>query len=537
MKKLKANISTADYRNSKRKFIQSCAMIGAALTIHPSSIFGASSSELIPKSENQWNPTLPYHCPQWFRDAKFGLWLHWGPQSIPSKGGGWYARHMYMEQKELGNEVWGKDAWNYHRETYGHQSEFGYKDICNLWKAEKFDADQTIIKFKKWGARFVAMIANHHDNYDLFNSSVHGWNTVNVGPKRDILGEFAEAARKHHLKWAATVHTARAQNYFEPSFGSDSDGSKINVPYDGNLKKEDGKGTWWEELDPRQLYASRYDKFESELTQRHLELVTRYQPDILYFDDAQIPSAMVPACEMLYRESLQKNGRIEAIITVKQPQKGTILDFEKGVAEDIQDEYWQTDTTIADDWFLKTNPDGSSVMLHNARSLKELLVDIVSKRGVLLLNIAARPDGTIPQDQLIVMDELGKWIEGNGEAIFDTQPWKIFGEGGLTTGGHFKERRISSTPWAFNVYRFTRDKNNKILYIHIFGDPAGKEIIINSLAEKAGLFTTRITKVTVIGNTAPVKWTNHENGLTIFMPDKLDYTDCNVIRVETTGLL
>jgi alpha-L-fucosidase len=175
-------------------------------------------------------------------------------------------------------------------------------------------------------------------------------------------------------------------------------------------------------------------------------------------------------------------------------------------------------------------------MLHNARTLKELLVDIVSKRGVLLLNIAIRPDGTIPQDQFIVMDELGKWIEGNGEAIFDTQPWKIFGEGGITTGGHFKERRISSTPWDFNVYRFTRDKNNKILYIHIFGDPAGKEIIINSLAEKAGFFTTSITKVTVIGNTAPVKWTNHENGLTIFMPDKLEYNDCNVIRVETTGL-
>jgi len=528
--------SSARSSLTRRKFIQSSAKMAAALTILPSSIYEAYSSDLIPKSENQWNPTLPYHCPQWFRDAKFGLWLHWGPQSIPAKGGGWYARHMYMEQKELGNEVWGSEAWSYHRETYGHQSEFGYKDICNLWKAEKFDANETIIQFKKWGARFVAIIANHHDNFDLFNSSIHHWNTVNVGPKRDILGEFAAAARKQNLKWAATLHTARAQKYFEPSIGSDSEGPKKNVPYDGNLVREDGKGKWWEELDPKQLYAIKYDKFESELTQRHLELVTKYKPDILYFDDAQIPSTMVPACKELYKESLTRNGSVEAIITVKQPQKGTILDFEKGVAEDIQDECWQTDTTIADDWFLKTNPDGSSIMLHNARSLKELLVDIVSKRGVLLLNIAMHPDGTIPHDQLIVMDELGKWIEGNGEAIFETHPWKIFGEGGTTAGGHFKERRISSTPWDFNIYRFTCHKNNKVLYIHIFGDPAGKVVTINSFASNKGLFTAKVTNVILIGSKKSVKWTLTNSGLCVNMPDNMGFRDCNVLRVETSGL-
>jgi len=528
--------SSANSALSRRKFILTSAKIATALTILPSSLFGAYSSNQILVAENQWNPPLSYQCPQWFRDAKFGLWLHWGPQSIPSKGGGWYARHMYMEQKELGNEVWGKDAWNYHRETYGHQSEFGYKDICNLWKAEKFDADDIVMQFKKWGARYVAIIANHCDNFDLFNSKIHDWNAVKVGPKRDILGEFSTAARKQNLKWAATVHASRAREFLSPAYGSDSEGKKKNIPYDGNLKKENGIGTWWEGLDPQQLYAFKYDKFEVDMTQRMLELVTNYRPDILYFDDAQIPAPMVPACEKLYNESLKRNGKIESVITVKQAQKGTILDFEKGVAEGIHDEYWQTDTTIAYDWFLQTNSDCGSIMLHNARSLKELLVDIVSKRGVLLLNIAVHPDGTIPQDQQNLMDEFATWLEGNGEAIYNTQPWKIYGEGGITLGGHFKERGISSVPWDETICRYTCNSNNNILYVHIFGSPAGKELTIQSLSARKGLFNSKITRATVIGVSSDIKWAMNGEGLTITMPDKLLYTDCNVIRIETTGL-
>src|SRR5512138_2452645 len=145
-----------------------------------------------------------WKCPEWIRDAKFGLWLHWGPQSVPEYGGGWYARHMYIEPGKLGSEQWGKNAWNYHRKTYGHQSEFGYKEICREWKAEKFEAESTIRQFQKWGARYVAIMGNHHDNYDLFNSSVHLWNATRVGPKRDILGEFAAAARQHHLPWVVS---------------------------------------------------------------------------------------------------------------------------------------------------------------------------------------------------------------------------------------------------------------------------------------------------------------------------------------------
>ena len=217
------------------------------------------------ESAAEWSQaSTNWECPEWFKDAKFGLWLHWGPQTIPAKGGGWYARDMYMEKN---SDSWGKDAWSYHRETYGPQSQFGYKDLCNSWKAEKFDADATIKQFKNWGARYVAILANHHDNFDLFASSVHGWNTTRVGPKRDLVGEFAAAARRHDLKWAATVHCSRAPGWFTPAFGSDSDGSLKGVPYDGNLTKADGKGLWWEGLDPQQLYAGKYLKFNQEFGQ------------------------------------------------------------------------------------------------------------------------------------------------------------------------------------------------------------------------------------------------------------------------------
>jgi alpha-L-fucosidase len=473
-----------------------------------------------------------WECPEWFKDAKFGLWLHWGPQTVPATGGGWYARHMYMEPKDLQREKWGLAAWSYHRATFGHQSVAGYKEVCNAWKAEKFDADATITRFKKWGARYVAIMGNHHDNFDLFASSVHGWNATKVGPKRDMVGDFAAAARRQNLKWAVSVHVFRTRKWLAPAFGSDSEGPKKGIPYDGNLTKKDGKGTWWEGLDPQQLYALNYAPFETELAQRHLELTSNYKPDLLYFDDRHIPGPISKACAKLYADSLENNGSIQAVVTVKGPQKGTVLDYEKGVAEGIRNEYWQTDTTIADDWFLKPNPDGGSKMLHNARSLKELLVDIVSKRGVLLLNIAVRKDGTIPRDQIAEMDVLGAWLEGNGEAIYDSRPWKIHGEGGETSGGHFNERGIASKPWDHHVLRFTCNKANTVLYVHVFGDPAGKDIVVASLAKEKKLFGGKVDKVSVLGSAATVDWALRSDGLHVKMPGKLPFNDCTVLKVE-----
>ncbi|MDR1380478.1 MAG: alpha-L-fucosidase [Tannerella sp.] len=523
-----------EQNQSRRHFLKRGTALAAASIIAPQYFLGKTGSAHLAASGLHEDVFQQFKCPQWFKDVKFGLWLHWGPQSIPAKGAGWYARHMYMPPELLGQgEAWGQTAWPYHRLTYGHQSEFGYKDLCNLWKAEKFNAEETVRQFKKWGARYVAIMANHHDNFDLFNSSVHKWNTVNVGPKRDLLGEFAEAARNSQLKWVATAHTYRAKGWFSFAFGSDVSGLRKGVPYDGNLTLEDGKGKWWEGLDPQQLYAHKYDAFESELRQRHLDLVNNYRPDMLYFDDNQIPPPMRDACIKLYENSLKQNGSIQSIVTVKEAQRGTILDFEMGIAEGMPAEYWQTDTSFNKDWFLKTEE--NTELHHNARSLKELLVDIASKRGSLLLNVAVYPDGSVPDDQHAVLEEFGEWLAANGEAIYATEPWKVYGEGGISAGGKFKERRVSSEPWDHFVHRFTCNKDRKTLYIHVFGDPAGREVNIGSLAKK-GLFKGRVQNISLIGGSDSVKWSMQPDGLKIQMPERLAYTTCNILKVNTTGL-
>lgn len=513
----------------------------AALSLCGALQLNAEGVEPLPKARAvaaypPWERIAPaWTCPEWYKDAKFGLWLHWGPQAVPLKGGGWYARHMYQQYH---NDSWGKGAWEYHRATYGPQSEFGFKDICRLWKAEKFDAADTVLRMKRWGARFVTILGNHHDNFDLFASSVHGWNSTRVGPMRDLVGEFAEAARKNQLRWGVSVHAARAAAWFRPASGADKDGPLKGVPYDGNLTKADGAGKWWEGLDPRQLYASKYPRFEKELTQRHLELVRNYRPDLLYFDDRPIQAAMLPACVALYEQSRTADGAIQAVVTIKEPQVGAVHDIEKGVTAELMPDWWQTDTTLASDWFFKPSDDGLSRLRHDARSLKELLVDIVSKRGVLMLNISIRADGSIPDEQAAILDDVGAWLQGIGEAIYETRPWKIYGEGGETAAGRGRERGIGSAPWDMRVVRFTQDKAGKVLYVHVFGNPAGKTLTLGALARSRNLFPGAITAVRLLAaeNLPAAAWTMEEDGLHVTLPERMPFADANVIRISTSGL-
>ena len=471
--------------------------------------------------EPDWDTlSQQWRTPQWIQDAKLGLWAHWGPQSVPRLGGGWYARHMYMP--DVGKEKWGADAYRYHTETYGHPSEYGYKDlIYDHFKAEKFDADALVRQFKEWGARYVAIVANHHDNFDLYPTTVHDWNSVKVGPKRDLVGEFAAAARKNRLPWVASVHVGRT--FFPPAGTADTTGPKAGVPYDLGLTKADGKGKWWEGLDPRQLYGQ-----PKAFGKRLLELVENYRPDMIYFDRSFLP----PDKDVLaryYRESLERNGSIQAIVTVKKSAPGAMLDVERGQLDKAQDFVWQTDTTMFNGWFRKEDQ-GEKNLRYDTRCLIEMLTDVVSKNGVLLMNVALYGDGSIPADQAKELQGLADWLKINGEAIYATRPWKTHGIGGETRRGHFSERtRYDSQPWGSDVLRFTRSKENRTLYIFTYGAKPAQEIVVAP-------FTGAFESVSIIGVEGNLDAKMETGGLRVKLPATLPSPVANVIRVKTGGL-
>ncbi|WP_372938156.1 alpha-L-fucosidase, partial [Seonamhaeicola sp.] len=337
-----------------------------------------------------------YQCPEWFRDAKFGIWFHWGPQAVPEQGGGWYARHMYMQ--DVGRQTFGKMAYPYHLMTYGHPSEFGYKDVINLWKAEKFDAEALINFSKENGAKYIVALANHHDHFDLFDSSYHPWNSVNVGPKKDIIGEFEAATRKAGLKFGVTSHDDRFLNWWKPAFGSDKEGKYAGVPYDARLTKADGKGKWWEGLDPKDLYGPAPEDRTPEIIEdikknwlkRHIELVDKYKPDLLYNDGFNFTYGDYgkEVTRKLYNNSLSENGKIEAVMLLKRKAKGTVNEVESGGSNTLREYPWQSEITFTD-WFYKKDRH----LTHNARTILEMLIEAVSKNGNLLLSMELNPDG------------------------------------------------------------------------------------------------------------------------------------------------
>lgn len=439
-----------------------------------------------------------YTCPEWFRDAKFGIWFHWGPQSVPEQGGGWYARHMYMS--DVGRQKFGKMANSYHLQTYGHPSKFGFKDVINSWKAEKFDAKALIRFSKENGAKYIVALANHHDHFDLFNSTHHDWNSVNMGPKRDIILEFAEATRAEHMKFGVTSHDNRHLNWWLPAFGADKSGPMKDVPYDGRLTKKDGIGTWWEGHDPADLYGPIPELRTPEVIAgikknwqlRHLELVNNYKPDLLYYDGFNFSYGDYgkEVSRTLYNNSLKDNGKIDAIMLLKAPVPGTVNEVESGGSNTLRLEPWQSEITFTD-WFYKKDRH----LTHNERTILEMLVDAVSKNGNLLLNIELHPDGSIPAEQKVIIETVGNWLRINGEAIYETRPYKVYGDGKTVRGKretsnkveirnagnditakqktseHYNQRTTASSAYANDEVRFTTKGDD--FYIIVMNPSSG----------------------------------------------------------------
>jgi alpha-L-fucosidase len=501
-----------------------------------------------------WQSLTNYQTPEWFRDAKFGIWAHWGPQCEPEEGD-WYARNMYIP---------GQTVYGTHLEKYGHSSTNGFKDIIHDWKASQFDPDKLLAFYKENGAKYFMALASHHDNFDNFDSKYQPWNSVNIGPHKDLIGGWAAAARKNGLRFAVSIHSARAWSWYEVAQGADTNGPFAGVPYDGKLTKADGKGLWWDGLDPQDLYAQNHPVGErlvwnpdsggrnaaetayiEKFVNRTKQLWDDYQPDMIYFDDSVLP--MHDASDQIglnlaahfYNSSIQLHGQNEAVLNCKDlndmQRKAMVYDIERGRASGILPLPWQTDTCIGS-WHYKLERLEKHLYVP-ASTIIPMLADIVSKNGNLMLSVPLNRDGVPDSDEIKIVTDIGAWLKVNGEAIFATRPWKVFGEGPSTTAevGARGGRPIAaaSKPYTPEDIRFTQSKDGKTIYAIVLAIPADGKITIKSLAGDSPNWTGSIGSVRLLGVSGDLKFTRDENGLHLTLPEKLPSQVAFALQIQS----
>ena len=464
-----------------------------------------------------------YRIPEWYRDAKFGIWAHWGPQSAPEYGD-WYARNMYIQ---------GQRQYKYHLQKYGHPSKFGFKDVIPTWKAENFDPEHLMDLYKKAGAKYFCSMGVHHDNFDLWNSKHQSWNAVNMGPKRDIVGLFRKAARERGLKFAVSEHLAVSYHWFQTSHGADKEGELKGVPYDGvdpkyfSLYHETHaapKNAWSPEGVPL-AWKRRY--FE-----RVKDLIDQYEPDLLYTDGPIFFEEWgLSFIAHLYNQSAKRNGgTVQAVYTCKQhvdDETGTrVLDIERGTVETIWPRPWQTDTCVGHWHYDK------EAKYKSPKTVIDMLVDIVSRNGNLMLNFPLRSDGTLDDAELRILDEITKWMAVNSEAIYSTRPWKIFGvsttppaPAGKDTAFNERNRKDLSA----NDVRFTTKGGT--LYAFVMGWPE-KQAVIAPLATNSPHGVGQVRNVQLLGFRGKLKWKQGETGLTIELPAERPCDHAVTFKIE-----
>ncbi len=514
-------------------------------------------SMIAPRFEPTWESLQAgYRTPEWYRNAKFGIWAHWGPQCQPERGD-WYAREMYLP----GN--WKSED---HRRRYGPNSKTGFMDVIHAWKAERWDPDALMRLYREAGAQYFVALANHHDNMDLWDSKYQPWNSVRVGPGKDLVGGWAKAARKQGLRFGVSVHAAHAWSWYEPAQGADPDGPLKGVPYDGTWTKADGKGKWWDGLDPQDLYAQNHapspnfmdggsiharwnwgggvsrpdqayiDKFYN----RTIDLIDSYKPDLVYFDDTALPlypisdAGLRIAAHYYNANAAWHGGRNEAVINGKiltpEQRKAMVWDIERGQSDKVEPLPWQTCTCLGAWHYERSFYDRHGYK--SATTVIRTLADVVSKNGNLLLSVPVRSDGTIDDQEEAIVREIAAWMGVHKESILGTRPWKVAGEGPafasakpLSAQG-FNEG--SSRPYTAEDVRFTR--KGSAVYAILFGKPAAT-VRIASFGRAKGLLDRPIRKVTLLGSKERLAWDAGDDALTIQAPQGGD-ANATVFRIE-----
>lgn len=475
----------------------------------------AGADEFQPNEESLAEHTA---APDWFRDAKFGIYFHWGPYTVPEYGSEWYPRWMFFDDMVLKNQGANYDFFTHHQETYGDVREFGYHDFVPMFTARKFNADDWAELFEKSGAKFAGPVAEHHDGFAMWDSDATPWNAMDMGPKRDITGELSAALRSRGLKVITTFHHSRnLQRYV----GNTDEMSRTDL----HPRRRYGTSHYpWVESYPtasdddtlKYLYGNMpEDTWLREVWLKKLqEVIDQYEPDIIWFDSwfNQIPLDYRMEFAAYYLNHARQLGK-DVVITRKQndlPLSYSVDDYEKGRMDRLTTEAWLTDDTISLGSWSYTR----DLVIKSSRRVLHDFIDIVSKNGQLLLNISPRADGSIPEDQRKVLLDLGAWLELNGEAIYETRPWRVFGEGPtrLSRGGGFV-KAVEYTPADI---RFTT-RGEDVLYVISLGRPQGR-LTVQSLGTNLSLYEGEIDDVSLLGSAQNVTWERDASGLNIKVP-------------------
>ena len=467
--------------------------------------------------------------PDWFKDAKFGIYFHWGVYSVPAFGNEWYPRMMHFK---------GLGVYEHHLEKYGHPSEFGYHDFVPMFRAEEFDPGEWADLFVKAGARFAGPVAEHHDGFSMWDSDATPWNSMDKGPGRDITGELEKAIRDRGLKFITTFHHARNLQRYKgkeeevitreknihfqfrkshyplfPGMPPTMDDPELNYLY-GNIPESQ----WLEDI----WYA------------KLVEVVDRYSPDLIYFDSwlNYIPDSMRLKFCTYYLNYALEAGK-EVVIVRKQhdlPLDSSVDDLEKSRKNHLAEKAWMTDETISNgSWCYTENLKIKPTVEH-----LHVLIDIVSKNGVLMLNISPRADGTIPDDQRKVLLELGAWLEEYGEAIYGTRPWYTYGEGPTGEPEHENPGDFQHIAYTSEDVRYTTSHTS--IYAILLGKPApGETFLFRAFSVQNSGFTFNIKKISIPGTGGELEWSMTEAGLSVQIPNSGLNEMATVLKIDTAS--
>src|SRR5690242_13905350 len=451
-----------------------------------------------------WDSLQKYEVPEWYKDAKFGIFIHWGFYSVPAFANEWYPRNMYRA---------GSEENKHHVATYGSPDKFGYKDFIPMFKAEHYDPAAWADLFRKAGAKYVVPVAEHHDGFAMYDSGLSDWTAAKMGPHRDLIGDLGKAVRAAGLHFGVSSH--RVEHNFFLGVGR-SIPSDVNDPQYAMLYGPAHNwlmNPWGTPLNSDFTYVS--SAWANDWLARSAELVEKYHPDIVYFDwwigQASIRANLARFAAFYYNSSL-KYGDHVGVINYKDyamQEHSGVLDLERGQLGDIRPLYWQTDTSVSNkSWGYIENDTFKSPQF-----VVDQLIDIVSKNGNLLMNIGPRSDGTIPEQVQQVLLDVGAWLNVNGEAIYGTRPWRAYSEGPTkVTAGSFHDTDVAN--YKPEDFRFTT--KGDVLYVIGLAWPANGEAVVRSLAATVG--SESVASVGLLGGEPSLRFEQRVDGLHVHLP-------------------